>query len=370
MNTKINYLISKDCVVVNFDGKTASVHKSDPAYQPVISAIKAGNLSEIPTLICREEAVKKASGGAFEVRNGMILVDGQEVRGELGLRIMEFYNEQLPMGPLVAFARKVRLNPSFRAVNDLFSFLDKNKHPITEDGNFIAYKRVHAADDQGRYLDIHSKTMDNAPGKTLEMPRNQVDEDPTRTCSSGLHVANWDYAANVYGSGTGVMLEVAVSPEDVVAIPVDYNQAKMRVCKYTVIGEVKNANENKHLVRNLNQQDEEEVSNVSHDVGEEPEEEECWNGECEDCGELLSLCECDSEEDEEDDEIDSEGDHCGYCDEKTEDCECDICSGCACLIEDCYCDEESEEEEKEDENSNDRPDFNAILSDEPEPTVQ
>jgi hypothetical protein len=67
------------------------------------------------------------------------------------------------------------------------------------------------------------------------MPRNQVNEDPNQTCSYGLHVANFDYAS---GFGSGHMLEVEVHPADVVAIPVDYNQAKMRVCKYKVIGVV------------------------------------------------------------------------------------------------------------------------------------
>jgi hypothetical protein len=132
----------------------------------------------------------------------------------------------------------------------LFEFLEKNKHPITEDGKFIAYKKVANANSDGKYLDIYSHTFDNSPGQVISMDRNQVDEDPSQTCSSGLHVANWDYAANHYGSATDTMMEVEVDPADVVAVPTDYNQAKMRTCRYTVRGVVVNPNANKHLVYN------------------------------------------------------------------------------------------------------------------------
>lgn len=66
------------------------------------------------------------------------------------------------------------------------------------------------------------------------MPRNQVNEDSSQTCSYGLHVANFEYATNFYSDG--VMLECEVNPADVVSIPTDYNQSKMRVCRYKVLG--------------------------------------------------------------------------------------------------------------------------------------
>jgi len=34
------------------------------------------------------------------------------------------------------------------------------------------------------------------------------------------------------------VVKVLVNPEDVVSIPTDYNDAKMRTCKYVVIEEV------------------------------------------------------------------------------------------------------------------------------------
>lgn len=128
------------------------------------------------------------------------------------------------------------------------------------------------------------------------MSRNQVNEDATQTCSHGLHVANWDYAHNVYSAGSdAVMLEVEVNPADVVAVPVDYNQAKMRVCKYKVLGVVTQPHEDGVNLRVTDPE--------NYDLDEEEEEEEdeacphcesvyCVNDEClDDC-----CAECGSED--------------------------------------------------------------------------
>jgi hypothetical protein len=67
------------------------------------------------------------------------------------------------------------------------------------------------------------------------MPREEVDEDPNRTCSTGLHVACFDYAKD-FGER---LIEVKVNPRDVVAVPVDYNGTKLRCCQFEVIREGK-----------------------------------------------------------------------------------------------------------------------------------
>jgi hypothetical protein len=65
------------------------------------------------------------------------------------------------------------------------------------------------------------------------MPRELVNDDPTQTCSAGLHVASIEYAKNFASDGVLVVCEV--NPEHVVAIPIDYDQQKMRVCEYKVV---------------------------------------------------------------------------------------------------------------------------------------
>ena len=302
MNSEIRWSISEQNVVVNYDGETHIVKRTDALADRLIKAIKERRMKEIPTLVSTAKRIEIYSKGTFQVQNGRVMVNGQPAPEVLSSKILRFSDEGLPYAPLVRFAENLQSNPSFRAVNELFTFLEKNDHPLTENGNFIAYKRV-----RSDFKDIHSGTMDNSPGKVLEMPRNQVNEDSTQTCSHGLHVANWEYAHTQFASSnaaTDIMLEVEVNPADVVSIPVDYNNAKMRVCKYKVLGVVTQPFAPETSLRVTDPE--------SFSVEEADEEEECAT--CIECG-------CDVEDTYE---------HDGRC----ESC-CDICGSDVDTCGDC-----------------------------------
>jgi hypothetical protein len=141
--------------------------------------------------------------------------------------------EDFPIEPLVLFMENLMSNPSKRAVDELYGFLEKNSLPITPEGHFLAYKKIR--DD---YKDIYSGTMDNSVGQVLEMERNGVDDDKDRTCSSGLHFCSESYLPH-FGTGHGNRVVILkINPRDVVSIPSDYNNAKGRACRYEVIGEL------------------------------------------------------------------------------------------------------------------------------------
>ncbi len=99
--------------------------------------------------------------------------------------------------------------------------------PITADGCFLAYKGVRAD-----YKDVHSGIFDNSPGQSHEMDRAAVSDDPNYHCHFGFHVGSESYAK---GFGPKVVI-CKVDPEYVVCVPNDYECQKMRVCKYSVIG--------------------------------------------------------------------------------------------------------------------------------------
>lgn len=281
MEKKINYLITDCNITVNYDGQTHIVARADALADKLIDAIKQERIDDIPDLVSASKRVESFGKGNFVVKDGQIFVNGVLAPPVLGNKIVQFSNEGLPYKPLVKFAENLQKNPSFRAVNELFAFLEKNDHPITENGCFIAYKKV-----RQDFLDGHTGTIDNSVGNVVEMPRNQVNEDPTQTCSYGLHVANWDYANNVYSAGPNSnMLEVEVNPADVVAVPVDYDQAKMRVCKYVVLGVVDQENSGSPL----------RVTNAQN-----------YDDGCDDGG-----CNC-------------------CCDDDDDCCDCDDCEDCNC----------------------------------------
>lgn len=301
MSKKVNWMITDQNITVNYDGQTHIVSRTDALADRLIKAVKEQQLDEIPNLVSASKRIETFSHGNFVVKDGRILVNGVEAPTVLGNKIVKFSNDGLPYQPLVKFAERLQQNPSFRAVQELFTFLEKNDHPVTENGCFIAYKRV-----RDTFKDIHSNTMDNSPGTLVEMPRNQVNEDSSQTCSYGLHVANWDYAHTQFASSnpeTDVMLEVEVDPADVVAIPTDYNNAKMRVCKYKVLGVVDKEHSSETQLRRTD----------SFNVVDGEFDDEVELTKCTSCGELTEegydLCvDCEVDKDNEDNEESSSDD--------------------------------------------------------------
>ena len=83
-------------------------------------------------------------------------------------------------------------------------------------------------------------------GQPITMPREDCDSNPNQTCSSGLHVGSMEYVHD-FGYDDGVILEVLVSPRNVVAVPSDYNNTKMRCCEYFPIAISNGENENVYL---------------------------------------------------------------------------------------------------------------------------
>jgi hypothetical protein len=85
------------------------------------------------------------------------------------------------------------------------------------------------------FTDAHTKTFKIKINELVTMDRALCDADPNQDCSKGLHVASYSYMRSSFGNTT---IAVLVNPADVVAVPYDYNFAKMRVCEYKVLNEI------------------------------------------------------------------------------------------------------------------------------------
>ena len=224
-------------------GRTRTISSDEPYYQEILEAIKKGaDENEVLEILERDlhrvqaavEALNRDITEDVTVRGGQVLYKGMVVDNSLTTRMLQQLNEGFNLVPMAKFLANLMQNPSYRAVCDLYSFLEYGKMPITEDGCFLAYKKV-----REDYRDIYTGLFDNTPGRPdpVEMPRNRVNEDPDQTCSKGLHCCSFEYLSS-YGCGPGNrVVIVKVNPRDVVAIPKDYNNTKMRVCRYWVIGE-------------------------------------------------------------------------------------------------------------------------------------
>lgn len=225
------HLITPNTITVVFDsGPPANVLRTNSLFDRVAELLRSGRFSEVPALVDRALQITTHSKGKFNVRNGVVVIDGEELPHALSEKLLQLVEEGQDTAYLENFWDNLKDNPSKESAADLYEFLEHNKVPITRDGCFVVYKKI------GRdYKDLYTRTIDNTPGRVVTIPRGSVDPNREHTCSTGLHVAAFEYASDHYGSHSDIIVECKVNPADVVAVPPDYNQQKMRVCRYEVV---------------------------------------------------------------------------------------------------------------------------------------
>jgi hypothetical protein len=224
------YIMQGSNLVVVIDNKPHTVSKSHPFYEKIIEAVKANDWETVKDLIEPKEAIINYSNGNITVKENTFYWKDEVMHNSMTTRMVNMLGEGFDISPMVAFMDNLMKNPSNRAVNELYGFLEKNNLPITPDGHFLAYKKV-----RSDFKDVHSGTMDNSPGQVVEMERNRVDDDRNRTCSHGLHFCSLDYLGHFGGEKIVI---VKINPMDVVSIPSDYNDSKGRTCRYEVLSEL------------------------------------------------------------------------------------------------------------------------------------
>lgn len=284
------------------------INKTHVNFEKIKTAIKDKNWSVVPDLIEIAKVVKRflSKNSSVTLENGVVSYKGKPLHNHITKRILSLIEEGFDFIPLLNFIENLHLNPSNRAVNELYSFLEHFALPITEDGHFLAYKAV-----RNDYKDIYSGTFDNSVGKTPTVDRNTVDEDFNRHCSHGLHVGAITYVTQYGGFSHGLsaggnkLMIVKVNPADAVCVPGDHNCTKLRVCKYEVIGEIFNVeNILKKAVYTSNGEESKAYSTTQSYGEDDPTD----DYPCEDCEDFddgcFDSCSCDSDDSDDNSTID------------------------------------------------------------------
>lgn len=229
------YIYTGSSLTILISGKTHNLTAGHPNFGLVLDAIKAGDWDTVPSLVDIPTAVNTFGAGKVTVVDGLVYYAGEVIRDSLSSRILAMMADGFNVDPFIRLMENIQANPSYRLRQRIFDFLDHLNLPITDDGCFMAYKKVRRGAVNGQLVDIHSGTFDNSVGVTVEMDRTKVDDRDDVTCSAGLHVCSESYLPH-FGSGDhDAIILVKVDPRDVVSIPTDYNNAKMRTCRYVVM---------------------------------------------------------------------------------------------------------------------------------------
>lgn len=240
----MEYLLTRGGITVTIQGKPycISTHQSgfaevrdavlaerDPVHILGLIQAKANLVKQVVADSLRRQNLT----GALTYEEGVIFYNGVPLYNYASETLLKFLGMGHDVGALAAFIDKQQRNPDPTVHEELYKFLEYGKIPLTPDGDFLTYKAVRAD-----YRDINSGTFDNSVGAKPRLPnREAVNPDRRQTCSYGLHVCSFGYLPH-FAHASGHVMVCKVNPFDVVAIPADYNNTKMRVIGYEVVGEV------------------------------------------------------------------------------------------------------------------------------------
>ena len=285
-------------ITVVLDGERYSINAGNGLFSKALDAYKVNDWDAFIACVNPTIRLKSlyASYEGIEVKDGNLYVFGDPVHSTLATRVLSFLEAGLDCVHLFKFILKLNLNPSKRAVDELYTFLEHRALPITDNGNFFAYKAV-----REDYTDKYSGKFLNTIDAVLEMPRNKVDDDKEVGCSYGFHAGTVEYAKDFLG-GSGHLMIVEINPVDVVSIPTDCQFQKLRTCKYKVVGEYEIDLTDPMYASRFQTDQDDEVDYWSSEDDEYPTCSDCGEesyGNCDDCDCCEGCCNCDDEDEEE-----------------------------------------------------------------------
>ena len=269
-------------ITIFVEGKQHTILATDSNFASAVTAFEASDWDGLYNILNPAQVFQNlyAKYEQVEVKHGNVYVNDEPISNLIAGRILDFLAKGVDCLPVFKFITKLNLNPSARAVNELYTFLEHKFLPLTDNGNFLAYKALR--DD---YTDVHTGKFDNSVDNVLEMPRNKVDDNKEVGCSYGFHAGTLEYARG-FRPCNGKLVVVEINPADVVSIPTDCECQKLRTCKYKVVSEYEVPLEDLAYESRF-------TTDYDDDVDREWDDEDTFSV-CSDCGRNWILCvECD-----------------------------------------------------------------------------
>ena len=291
-------------ITVVLDGERHSINAGNGMFSKALEAYKVNDWDAFIGCVNPTIRLKSlyASYEGIEVKDGNLYVFDEPVHSTLATRVLSFLEAGLDCVHLFKFILKLNLNPSKRAVDELYTFLEHRALPITDNGNFLAYKAV-----REDYTDKYTGKFLNTIDSVLEMPRNKVDDDKNVGCSYGFHAGTVEYAKEFMGR-EGHLMIVEINPADVVSIPTDCQFQKLRTSKYKVVGEYE-IDLTDPLYASRFETDQDGDVDLWDDDSDDEVCSDCLEesyGNCDNCDCCEGCCNCSEDDDSDDDDDDDD----------------------------------------------------------------
>ena len=226
-------------------------HSTHPYFERIVEGVLAGDESVVDLFDLSLKAGMELETVTERITSahGLLYFDGEPMDDELSQTVLRFIAEGVDdWKPIALFFENVMQNPNEHSREHLYRWLQAEAFTLTPEGMIVGYKSVNS-DGNGGYIStydgkaiVDGKVVEgpipNKIGSTVSMPRGEVTFDPAKGCSIGLHVGTYRYATEEYRKDA--LLEVEVNPRDVVSVPTESKDQKMRVCRYKIVGLTQN----------------------------------------------------------------------------------------------------------------------------------
>lgn len=227
------------------DGTIKSIGQDHPGFASILDALANKSSDDvIRGLLDPANLIYVKTSQVSErvtLAGGTLLFDGDPIDGPLAdfiINIAQNSDNTESYEAWVKFMENLANNPSQESKDHLFAFMTSHGLTVNDEGHIILYKGVnedgtsiHAGPGivNGEHMDGH---LPNEVGSVLEFPRSKVNANRGVACSTGLHAGTFEYAS---AFAQGRLLTVAINPRDVVSVPSDHSNAKVRVSRYRVV---------------------------------------------------------------------------------------------------------------------------------------
>lgn len=231
----LNFILRQDMASIFFPGEApVTVQAEHPNFSRIVRVLQDAcataqeKITELRNLVSLKAMIP--ADDKLTIRGGKLFYRGRAVPEGVSKHFLQVVREAGDVRAIARFIMRMFDNPNPSSVEQLYEFVEANAMMITEDGCFLGYKAV-----RPNFMDKHSGTMSNRPGEVVSMSRAACDDRRDVTCSHGLHIAALAYARSFSGSNDPIVI-CKIDPKDVVSVPNDYDNQKMRVCRYEVMG--------------------------------------------------------------------------------------------------------------------------------------
>jgi len=228
------FTIGKNWIAGYFNSQPFTVDDSHPNFKAIKQAIKDKAYHLIDDLVNVAKSLNtKMQGTNVQIVDGEVLYKGKAINNAVCDKIIEFKREGFDIQPLCRFLDNLMENPSFKSREQLWSYIERYKFPVTDDGCFLAMKAVNP----DLWDKFTGKTFKHDIGAVAKMPRTEVSDDSNVGCHVGFHAGSQIYIMQ-YGDNDSMVVLVKIDPKNVCSCPADHSYQKLRCCEYEVISHI------------------------------------------------------------------------------------------------------------------------------------